>query len=133
MNGDALPVSRGLVLALALGFGLFNELLFAIAGTAIVAEGRASVGATWLLVSVIVGGVLGATNLVFLTTARPWRWSDGVAGGFAVACMTWAIAQLIGKGVAGAVWPTVIANLGWAAWWSRGWLRRAIARGKRRA
>jgi hypothetical protein len=132
VHQDALPVSRGLVIALALGFGLFNQILFAVAGTALVAEGRPEIGATWLWVSVIVGGLLGTANVTFLLTARPRRWSDGGAGAIAAVIAAWAVQRGFVHGLPAAVWPAVGANLGMAAWWSRGWGRRYLARWRSR-
>jgi len=128
VHGEALPVSRGLVIALALGFGLFNQLLFAIAGTAIAAEGRADVGARMLAVSAIVGAALVVANTIFLLTTRARHWSDGVAGVITLAVVAWAGVRGWRDGLAGLVWPLLVANGWFALWWSRGWLRRAFAR-----
>lgn len=130
MQEGQLPISRGLVLALAFGFGLFNQLLFAVAGTAVVAEGRPDIGATWMIVSVVVGSVLGLVNVIFLLTARARHWTDALAMVVAASVAIWAIARGVRHDVSAAVWPATAANLLLALWWSRGWLRRYAARWK---
>ncbi len=132
VHGDALPVSRGLVIALALGFGLFNEILFGVLGAALAAEGRAGMGGRWLIVSGVIGLLLFLTNLLFLTSTHPRRWTDATAGVITAGIAGWGIARGIALAWGAAAWPILGANAVMAAWWSRGWLRRAFARRRSR-
>jgi hypothetical protein len=128
MNGDLLPVSRGLVVALALGFGLFNEILFAGFGSASTAQGRIEFGSVLLVFSAAVGAAVFAVSFVFLLTAKSRHRSDLVVGVIAAVLAAWATIRGVRHGVDAAVWLLFAANVWLAAWWSRGWLRRAIAR-----
>ena len=131
MPGDALPLSRGLIIALALGFGLFNQVLFGVLGAAVVKEGRADVGATFLAISAGVGVALFAVCGWFLISARPRRGRDGLAGVVATGCAVVAGWRGWQQGAGGAVNPLLLANLWLGAWWSRGWLRKFLARSRR--
>jgi hypothetical protein len=133
MNGDVLPVSRGLVIALALGFGLFNEVLFSVLGAAILAQGRVDVGPRMVGIGVVVGAILFVVSFAFLVTSRSRHWTDMVAGIFAAGLCAWAVMRGVQHGMAGVAWPLLGANAWLAAWWSRGWLRRAIARQRNQA
>jgi hypothetical protein len=66
----------------------------------------------------------------FLVTTRPHRWRDLVAGVIAGGLAAWAGVRGVKFGAAGAMWPLLAANAWLAVWWSRGWLRRAVARRK---
>jgi hypothetical protein len=131
MHGDALLVSRELVVALALGFGLFNQTLFAVLGTAVTKEGNAEVGATFITIAIAVGAVLFAVSGLFLVTARSRRWSDGLAALAAASLAAFAGWRGCMSGVSGIAAPLLIANLWLGAWWSRGWLRKFVARSRR--
>lgn len=128
VHGDALPVSRQLIAALALGFGLFNEVLFGVLGSALVDEGRIVVATRFLVISGMVGAALFAANLVLMLTARTRTWTDAIAVSVPLALAGWAVARAIGAGVTSAAFPLLLANLAFAAWWSRGWARRYLAR-----
>lgn len=128
VRDDGLPISRELVIALALGFGLFNQLLFGVLGQAVIAEGHADVGERWLLVSAAIGAVLFAVNLVFVVTAPTRHGSDAVTGLVTVAFVVWAVQRGATGHVAAACWIALGTNLGMAAWWLRGWARRGLAR-----
>jgi hypothetical protein len=128
VNEGQMPVSRGLVIALALGFGLFNQILFGALGLALVGEGRAAVGGKLLIVSWSVGAALLVADFVFMATAELRRWTDLMAALLAIALAGAALASIAG-GSAGTMTGLLLAATGWLALWlSRGWLRRAWVR-----
>ncbi len=126
----ALPISTGLVVALVLGFGLFNQLLFAALGLAVAGEGRPEAGLRLCLVSVGVGLLLVAAVVGLTILSRARRWSDGVVLAGALLAAGWG-APAVAGGRLPAVLAPLAANLGLAAWLARGWARRAWAVGKK--
>jgi LPXTG-motif cell wall-anchored protein len=123
-----LPVSPGLLVALAAGFGLFNQVLFGVLGAAVAAEGRPETGEKLVWVSVAIGAVvlLGFSGLLVL--ARTRRWSDGVVLLPALAAGVWAsVAAARGTWLEATI-ALFVANLLLALWSSRGWFRRMWAR-----
>jgi len=130
MDGDRLPVSRGLIIALVLSFGLFNQILFTALAVATAAEGRQDQADLIALVAQVVGGVLAVACIGFLVTARTRRFSDGLflgvavlAGGVAVSRGWWADRAATG-------WCLLGLNGALALWLARGWMRRAWQRRK---
>lgn len=128
MHGETLPVSRALVLALALGFGLFNQILFTVLGHAVIADGNRAAGERLMTIGVIVGAALTVAGVMFLVTTAARRWSDVLAGGLVLAAVVLAVFRGRQDGLPAAAVPLLVANGGLAAWWSRGWLRRVLRR-----
>lgn len=123
-----LPVSPALIGALAIGFALFNEFLFAALGAAVVAEGRAEAGERLVWVSLALGAILLVAQLVLLAAARTRRWTDLLAAAVALGC----------AGMAGYAWQKgapvpaagylLLSNFLCSLWHLRGWFRRAWQR-----
>lgn len=133
VTAEGLPVSRALVVALVLGFGLFNQLLFTALAAATAAEGRQAEADLFVLVAQAVGGVLTVACMAFVVTAIQRTASDwgvlvaALAGG-GVALWRW-----MSLGPAASSWVLLATNLFLAAWLTRGWLRRAWVRRKQPA
>lgn len=130
VHEGVLPVSRALIIALALGFGLFNQVLFAALGLAVAAEGRAEVGGRLLMVSWSLAGVLFVASITFMATARLRGWTDAAAGLLAAGFGALGATEMVSDSPspAAATGWLVAANVLLALWLTRGWLRRAVAR-----
>jgi hypothetical protein len=120
-----LPVSRPVLAALGLGFGLFNQSLFAVLGAAVAAEGRAETGEKLALVALVLGAVVLAGALAAAALPPSRRWTDLAAAALAASGGVWAASAVPNAPVAAAGW-LLVANLGLAAWLARGWARRAV-------
>ena len=128
VHDGTLPVSRQLIVALALGFGVFNQILFAVLGAAVVEEGRMEAGSQLMIVSLVIGLLVLLVNGAFLATTRPRRMTDvmgGVLGIFAAGLALWSVLK---GDVFNATWFLLGASLWFAFWMTRGWLRRALRR-----
>jgi hypothetical protein len=126
LHGGQLPISRPLVAALGLGFGLFNEVLFAVLGAAVTGEGRPDVGEPLALVSLVLGAFVLAAALALAGLAGQRRWTDAVAGAIGAVAGLWA-GWTVRAAPLGALPWQLAGNLWLAAWLLRGWMRRAFA------
>jgi len=131
MEPGNFPVSRGLVVALLCGFGLFNQVLFALLGSAVLAEGRADVGLLALRVSAVAGLGLFALGAGLTLAARRRAWSDAILVAVAAGVGGWPAWRFFAGGDVTAVWGLVAANLLLCAWLARGWARRFWGRRRR--
>lgn len=128
VNDGTLPVSKPLMAALALGFGIFNQTLFSVLGSAVVAEGRVEVGGRLIGVSLVIGSLVVLANVVFLSTTRPWRITDLIGGSLGILAAVLTAWFFLTGDTDRAKWFLLGANLWFAFWMSRGWLRRALRR-----
>lgn len=132
MNGDRLPVSRGLIIALVLGFGLFNEMLFTALAAATAAEGKQDQANLIGFVALGLGGLLTAACIGFLVTASARRITDGIVVVAAVAMSGGSIWRGWPAGTLQTGWWWLALNGVLTLWLARGWLRRAWQRRKSR-
>ncbi|HEX9786326.1 MAG TPA: hypothetical protein VGA56_26830 [Opitutaceae bacterium] len=128
VNEGQLPISPGLIAALVVAFGVFNEILFAALGGAVISEGRDLTGEKLLWVSVAIGGCLLVVLLTLLAIARPRRCSDGIAAISSLVLALAAIGRLHHLEVGAGTWLLFGANLMLVLWLARGWARRAWVR-----
>jgi hypothetical protein len=124
-----LPVSRALVAAVALGFGLFNQALFGVLGLASMREGRIPAGETFTLVSLVVGAFAAAAAVGFAVLPGTRRWTDAAVAVGALAVAAWSGLQVAASVAAASLWLLAVNTL-LATWLARGWLRRLFARGR---
>lgn len=123
-----MPVSRGLVIALVLGFGLFNQFLFTALGAATAAEGREAEAEIFVLVANSLAGVLAIACIGFVVTTVPRRisdWTIVLAAVSAGVVIHWhgALSTATRTG-----WGWFIVNGALALWLVRGWFRRGWRR-----
>jgi hypothetical protein len=121
-------VSKQLIAALALGFGVFNQMMFAVLGAAVAGEGRVEMGGKLMVISLLIGLVVLLVNVTLLTTTRPRRISDIVGGSLGVLAAVLAVWSILKSDGVNATWFLLGANLWFACWMSRGWVRRALRR-----
>ncbi len=126
------PVSPGLIIALAFGFGLFNQLLFGVMGGAVADEGRADVGARLEMVSLALGGALAIAGATFALLARGRSAADLVVGP-SILLAALGLAVLFWRcGPGPVVWPALALDGLLALWLARGWFRRHWVRRRQR-
>jgi hypothetical protein len=128
VHDGTLPVSKQLVAALALGFGVFNQMMFAVLGAAVAGERRVEMGGKLMIVSLLIGLVVLLVNVTLLTTTRPRRISDIVGGSLGVLAAVLAVWSILKSDGVNATWFLLGANLWFACWMSRGWVRRSLRR-----
>jgi len=132
VHGDRLPISRGLVLALVLGFGLFNQVLFAALAAATRGEGRQAEAEMFVLVANSIGGLLAMVCIGLMVTAAQRRSADWIVlaiGGTAGIAAIWQgwLAEPAQVGLL-----LLVLNITFALWLMRGWIRRGWRRHKLR-
>lgn len=128
VHDGTLPVSKQLMIALALGFGVFNQIMFSVLGAAVADEGRVELGARLMVVSLSVGFLVLLVNIAFLATIRPWRTSDVIGASLGIFAAVSAVWSIVKGEVAGATWFLLGSSCWFVFWMTRGWLRRALRR-----
>ncbi|MGH8020490.1 MAG: hypothetical protein ACREIA_19830, partial [Opitutaceae bacterium] len=133
MNEGQLPVSPALLVALAIGFGLFNQILFAVLGAAVVGEGRVETGGKLVWISLALGGGVFAALMTLAALAKPRRATDLAAALPTAGLFAGAIAQAVTDAPGPAAWLLLAGNAWFALWLARGWARRFWARPRKGA
>jgi len=125
------PVSAGLIVALAFAFGLFNQFLFGVLGSAVIDEGRVEVGARLQLVAIILGGAIVLVGTAFALVSRGRSGGDAIIAPLVLVICGWFawVAWRLGPGLVTA--PFFATNLVLALWLARGWFWRAYAKRRR--
>jgi len=129
-SGGQFPISPGLIIALTFAFGLFNQLLFAVLGSALVNEGRGEVGARLEMVSTILGGAVVLAGAGFALISRGRSGGDAIVGPLMLIIGAWFgwVAWRFDPGLV--IWSSLAINLVLAAWLARGWCWRAYAKSR---
>ncbi len=128
VNEGQLPVSPALLAALGVGFGLFNQILFAVLGGAVIGEGRVETGVKLVWISFALGACVFAALMALVALARPRRWTDLAAALPTVGLCVVAAARVVNGAIEPAGWLLLAGNAWFAAWLARGWARRFWAR-----
>lgn len=130
-QGGGATINRGMILALVLAFGLFNEILFAVFGAALLAENNPAAGMNLSLVSCAIGAGLLAAVIGFVGFAPQRRGTDLAAILIAAVVAIIAGGKFLAHATGAAVALLLAANIWLALWLGRGWLRRAFAKLRR--
>lgn len=129
-EGD-LPISRQLVVSLAIGFLFFNQFLFWMLAVALRGEDRAGLAFRFDVLAVVVGGLVLTAGVLLFAKAPVRRWGDWlgltVALGFLGAGIWLAASVSLDRGV---LW-IFGANAVLLGFLGRGWVKRFFRRGGR--
>ena len=129
MDGGNLPISRQLVVSLAIGFIFFNQFLFWALAVALRGEDRAGLAFRFDVLAIVVGGLVLAAGVLLFAKAPVRRWGDWLGLAVALAFLgvgVWLAASVrLDRGV---LW-IFGANAVLLGFLGRGWVKRFFRRG----
>ena len=118
------PLTRELIIALVLGFGLFNQCLFALLA-ANTAKANYEASSTFAVISIAIGTFEFVAGIACVLVAKSRRATDVAVSALAILPAIMAARSASVGEVRSSAWLLLIGNLCGALWVLRGWFRRA--------
>ncbi len=120
--GGQFPVTADLVVAVAVGFAFFNEVLFWLLGVSLALEHRFAPALVFARISAGTGALVWVVLAAGIVRAPTRRWGDGVV---ALATLAAAVLAFQAPLSAGGI---VAANAALGLWVARGWGKKKFTR-----
>jgi len=125
-GGGGLPISRQLIVSLALAFAYFNQFLFWSLAFALRGEERFALAARFDRVTLIIGMVVLIGTVVVFLRASVHRWTDWAVLSLVAGLSAFGMVAGVQAGLSRTVASVLATNTLMVILLSRGWLKRSL-------
>lgn len=126
VDGGNLPISRQLIVSLALAFAYFNQFLFWSLAFALRGEARDVLAGRFDAITLAIGIVVLVATVVVFLSARVHRWTDWVVLTFVAGLTVVGVILGIEGGLSSTVAWVLATNTLMVILLSRGWVKRLL-------